>query len=92
MRREAKLLFNESLDSLLLSIEHFNRPSDRGRPEAVLIFLDRAFELFLKACIVHRGGRIREVRARETIGFDKCVRKCLSDAQCGCLLPRPINS
>jgi hypothetical protein len=56
MKREAKLLFNKSLDSLLLSIEHFNRPTDHGRPEAVLIFLDRAFELLLKACIVHRGG------------------------------------
>jgi hypothetical protein len=79
LRREARLLHEKSLDSLFLAIEHFNRPSDRGRPEAVLILLDRAFELFLKAAILHRGGRIREPRAKETIGFEKAVRKCLSE-------------
>lgn len=85
MRREARVLKSKALDSLVLSIEHFNRPWDRGRPEAVLILLDRAFELLLKAAIVHKGGRIREPYAKETIGFDKCVRKCLSDAATKCL-------
>ena len=79
MRREARLLHEKSLDSLFLAIEHFNRPSDRGRPEAVLILLDRTFELLLKSAILHRGGRIRERRARETIGFEKAVRKCLDE-------------
>ena len=59
---------------------------DRGRSEAVLIMLDRAFELLLKAIIVHRGGSIRETRkAGTTIGFDMCLRKCLSDAAVKCL-------
>lgn len=80
MRREARLLLERASDSLLLAIEHFNRPWDRGREEAVLIFLDRSFELLLKAAIVHQGGRIREPRARETIGHDKCVRKCLTES------------
>jgi hypothetical protein len=47
--------------------------------------LDRAFELVLKAVIIHKGGRIREPRAKETIGFDACVRKCVSDEQVKCL-------
>lgn len=85
MRREARLLFDEAVDSFVLSVEHFNRPWDRGRHEAVLILLDRAFELVLKAAIVHRGGQIREPGAAETIGFDKCVRKCVSDAPLKCL-------
>jgi len=79
MRREAKLLLKKSIDSLLLGIEHFNRPFDRGRSDAVLIFLDHSFEMLLKAVIAHKGGRIREGRAKETIGFDHCVRKCLSN-------------
>lgn len=80
MKREATLLLKKATDSLILAIEHFNRPIDRGRVSAVLILLDHAFEMLLKAAILHRGGRIREPRKRETIGFDSCVRKGLSDA------------
>jgi hypothetical protein len=46
-----------------------------------LIQLDHAFEMLLKAAILHRGGRIREKRAKETIGFDACVRRALSDGR-----------
>ena len=80
MKREATLLLKKATDSLILAIEHFNRPIDRGRVSAVLILLDHAFEMLLKAAILHRGGRIREPRKRETIGFDSCVRKGVSDA------------
>ena len=79
MKREARVLHEKSVDSLFLAIEHFNRPTDRGRVEAVLILLDRAFELFLKGAILHRGGRIRDKHAKETIGFEKAVRKCMSE-------------
>jgi len=82
---KAQLLFQKSLDSLLLAIDHFNRAWDRGRHETVLILVDRAFELLLKAIILHKGGKIREPYAKETIGLDKCVRKCLTDAKVKCL-------
>lgn len=85
MKREVKNLLAKSTDSVLLSIEHFNRPWDRGRHEAVLVLLDRSFELLLKSVILHRGGRIRDPGANETIGFDSCVRKCLSDANIKCI-------
>jgi hypothetical protein len=81
MRREAKLLLHKGLDSLVLSVEHFNRADDRGRAASVLIMMDHAFEMLLKASILQRGGKIRERRARETIGFDACVRRALSDGQ-----------
>ena len=79
MRREAKLLLNKACDSLLLGIEIFNRPHDRGRVSGVLIQIDHGFEMFLKAAIVHRGGKIRERDAKQTFGFDSCVRRGLSD-------------
>jgi hypothetical protein len=79
MKKEASLLFDKSINSLLLSIEHFNRPWDTGRVDAVLMLLDHAFEMLLKASILHKGGKIREKRAKQTIGFDACVRKALSD-------------
>ena len=79
MKREAKLLLDKALDALVLSIELFNRPHDRGRVTGTLIQLDHSFEMLMKAAILHRGGTIREKRAKETIGFDACVRRSLSD-------------
>lgn len=85
MKKEARVLFGKSLDSLFLAIEHFNRPWDKGRAEVVLILLDRSFELLLKAIIVNCGGKLREYGERETLGFDACVRKCFSDVKVKCL-------
>lgn len=81
MKKEVKILRSKAVESLILSIELFNRPSDSGRTHGVLIFLDHAFEMLFKAVILHRGGRIRELRAKQTIGFDAAVRKGLSDAK-----------
>lgn len=78
MKREVKFLLSKAIDSLVLSVELFNRPHDRGRIHGVLMFLDHSFEMFLKAAILHRGGRIREPRESHTIGFDACVRRALS--------------
>lgn len=80
MRKEVKHLYNKAIDSLTISVELFNRPNDCGRIHGVLIFLDHSFEMLLKAAILHKGGRIRERRAKETIGFSTCVRKAFSDA------------
>jgi len=85
VKREARLLKERSVDSLLLAIELFNRPSDRGRQEAVLLHADHALELLLKAIIVHRGGRIRRSGEVYTLKFSACVNKCLSDIQVKCL-------
>lgn len=79
------MLLDRSTDSLVLAIERFNCPWDRGRQEVTLLLLDRAFELLLKAAILHRGGRIREPGEKETFGHDKCVRVCLSDKKVQCL-------
>lgn len=87
MRRETKVLLDNGINSLLLSIEHFNRPWDKGRIVAVLMLLNHSFEMILKAAILHKGGGIRKKRAKETMGFDHCVRKCLTDAQVKCLTP-----
>lgn len=81
MKREAKLLLRKACDALVLSVELFNRPHDRGRISSTLIMLDHSFEMLMKAAILHRGGRIREKRSKETIGFDACVRRSLSDGK-----------
>lgn len=78
MKKEGKLLKDKAVAALLLSIEHFNSLHQRGRLEAVLILMDHSFEMLLKGAILFRGGKIRELRARNTIGFDACVRRALS--------------
>ena len=79
MKREAKYLLTKAVDSLVLSVEHYNRPSDRGRVHAVLILLDHAFEMLLKAGIIHRGGRVWKPGENQAIGFNECLGKALSE-------------
>jgi hypothetical protein len=81
VKREARLLLDKACESLILSIEIFNRPYELGRVTTTLVLLDHSFEMFLKASILHKGGYIREKKANETIGFDKCVRCGLSDGR-----------
>jgi Domain of unknown function (DUF3644) len=85
MKREARLLKVRAVGSLLLAIELFNRPSEIGRQEAVLLHADHAMELLLKAIIVHKGGRIRRSGEIYTLKFGECVNKCVSEAQVSCL-------
>ena len=81
MRKESKGLLDKAVASFILSIEHFNRPSNLGRVHAALILMDHSFEMLLKSAILHRGGRIRQPRAKLTFGFDHCVRVGLSDGK-----------
>ena len=78
MKRETKILLQKALDSLVVSIDSFNSPWEHGRIEAFLILIDHSFEMLLKAGIIHRNGKIREKDAKNTIGFDTCIRRALS--------------
>ena len=81
MKKEVRQLRGKAINTLVLSIDHFNRPWDRGRTEAVLILLDHSFEMLLKAAIRQKLGKIRKPREKQTIGFNACVRKALTDAR-----------
>lgn len=86
MKREARYLLGKSLDSAVIGIDHYNRLWDRGRTEAVLIFMDRAFELLMKAIIVNRGGKISDRKDRTlSIGSSEALRRCVSNAQFKCI-------
>ena len=80
MKKEVRQLREKAVNSLVLSIDHFNRPWDRGRTEAVLILLDHSFEMLLKAAVRQKGGEIRKPGAKQTIGFNACVQKGLDNA------------
>ena len=79
MKREAKLLLDHALDGIVLAIEHFNRPYERGRTESVSVQLNRSFEMLMKAAIILRGGCIWKKKEGKTFGFDHCVNLCLTD-------------
>ncbi len=79
MKRIVRILLGKATDSLLLSIEFFNRPFERGRSHASLILLDHSFEMLLKASLLHKGARIYDRKTEQTVGFDKCVRLAIGD-------------
>ncbi len=79
MKKAVRQFREKAINALILSIDHFNRPWDQGRTEAVLIMFDHSFEMLLKAAILHRRGKIRKPRERQTIGFGDCVRKGRTD-------------
>ncbi|MEM3449691.1 MAG: hypothetical protein QXV17_05585 [Candidatus Micrarchaeaceae archaeon] len=85
MKRIVKILLKKATDSLLLSIELYNRPYERGRVHASLILLDHSFEMLLKASLLHRGARIYDRKIKQTIGFDKCIRLAISEGSVGFL-------
>ncbi len=72
VKRESRLLLNNALEGLVLSIEAFNRPSGRGRLWAVLSALNHSLEQLLKAAIVDRGGTILDHRSPHTMRAGGC--------------------
>jgi hypothetical protein len=79
LRRETVRFKRQALDSLVLAIEFFNRPHQTSRTEAVLFFLQHAFEMLLKAAIYQSRGRVHEPRSPVTYRFDKCLAIARSD-------------
>lgn len=72
-KKNVEPLIDRAIDSLTLSIELFNRPEETARHHSVLILLQHAFEMLLKACILQRTGSIHAKGEKYTYGFDKCL-------------------
>jgi hypothetical protein len=79
LRQNTRRLKERALNSLLLAIELFNRPQERGRVESTLLLLQHAFEMLLKAKIWEERGTISERRSRMSYTFDKCLGIARSD-------------
>lgn len=90
VRRDARLLKGKALASLRRCARAFNDFDDDGRTTTVLLHLQHAFEMLLKAALVEKRVRIFDKAKGRSIGFEKCVRRApehlqLSEAQCGLL-------
>ena len=73
LKREAALLKQAAIDSMIVAVDHFNRTIGPARLEASVIFAQRAFEMLLKAAILQETGRIRDKGEKYTYSFDKCL-------------------
>lgn len=72
-------LKDQSIHSLLLGIEHFNRPSECGRIASVLIMLNHASEMIMKAALIDRGLDIRNPKNGFTHALDYCLNIAATD-------------
>jgi hypothetical protein len=68
-----------AVNSALLAIELFNRPSETCRSDAVLILLQHSFEMLLKAAIYEHRGSVFDSDDNFTYKFDKCLGIAKSD-------------
>ena len=73
LKKNVSPMLQNSIESLTLAIELFNRPAEVARVHSVLMLLQHAFEMLLKASILQRTGSIHEREQRYTYGFDRCL-------------------
>ena len=55
LKQQARVLKRKALTSFITAAEAFNSPRDDGRVTKVLLHLQHAFEMLLKAALVQAG-------------------------------------
>ena len=80
LRQEARVLKRKALTSFITAAEAFNSPRDDGRVTKVLLHLQHAFEMLLKAALVQAGKQVFDQATGRSIGFERCIGLAMSDA------------
>lgn len=70
-----------AVESLTLSIELFNRPSNIAREHAVIMMLAHSFEMLLKAAIFEQRGTVRDTGEELSHSLKRCVAIAVNDLQ-----------
>ena len=73
MRREAGLLKAKAIASLRRSAQAFNSLDEDGRVTTVLLHLQHAFEMLLKAVLVERRLRVIDPKSGRSIGYQRAL-------------------
>lgn len=73
MRRDARALKRKAVASLRRACSAFNSLEDEGRHTTVLLHLQHAFEMLLKASLHQRQVPVVDTRTGQSIGFKKCL-------------------
>jgi hypothetical protein len=90
LRHETVMLKSKALGSLRRAVRSFNDLDDDGRASTVLLHLQHAFEMLLKAGLVQVGAKVFDKRDGRSIGFERCLNLgrehlALSDEETGTL-------
>lgn len=75
LRNESRVLKRKSLSSMRTAMTAFNSYQEDGRVTAVLLHLQHAFEMLLKAALVQGRVNVFDKQTGRSIGFDKCLRQ-----------------
>lgn len=81
MKRDAQILHDKALASITVATTAFNSPVDTGRVTQVLLNLQHAFEMLLKAALVQNGVRVFDEKTGRSEGFEKCVNRATNHAK-----------
>ncbi|MCG6116654.1 MAG: hypothetical protein MEQ07_00410 [Aquimonas sp.] len=73
LKREAKTLKAKSMASLRRGLEAFNNHDDDGRPESVLLMLQHASEMLVKALLVQKRQDVFDKEKGTSIGIEKAL-------------------
>ena len=73
MRRTAKPLHDKALSSLRRAVRAYNDLDDDGRVTTVLLHLQHAFEMLLKAGLDQRRVAVMDPATGYSAGIDKCI-------------------
>lgn len=73
VRHRARQLKRTGVESLVLAVEVFNRPSPVARTSGVLLNLQHALEMLFKAAIYERRGTILPKRGKIAYSFSECL-------------------
>lgn len=73
LQREARTLKGKALCSLRRAVTAFNSCDDDGRVTCVLLHMQHAAEMLLKAILVQHRIKVFDPKKQKSLGFEKCV-------------------
>lgn len=76
--RDARTLSLKAICSLRIAMTTFNSYDEHGRVTSVLLHLQHAGEMLLKAVLSQKKAKIFDKETGKSIGFEKCLRLCLA--------------
>lgn len=76
--RDARTLKAKAVSSMRTAMMAFNSYDDDGRVTTVLLHLQHATEMLLKAALAQRRAPVFDKDTGKSLGFEKCLRLCLS--------------
>jgi hypothetical protein len=76
LRQDARALKKKALSSTRIAMTAFNSPHDDGRVTSVLLHLQHAFEMLLKAALVQGARSVFDKKSGRSISFEQAIRQC----------------